>query len=68
MHLSTVSSDIYYDHKITLIKNYLYFLETKTVSVNEDAYFFPDYSTQNQIPRANVAKFMLEALEKEFIY
>ncbi|RMZ99644.1 flavin reductase (NADPH)-like [Brachionus plicatilis] len=34
------------------------------VKVNENAYFFPDYSTKSQIPRANVAKFMLEALDK----
>jgi hypothetical protein len=33
-----------------------------------DQYFFPDYSTQVQIPRANVARFMLDALEnKQYI-
>lgn len=32
--------------------------------MKEDAYFFPDFSTVNQIPRANVAKFMLEEAEK----
>ncbi|CAF0864568.1 unnamed protein product [Brachionus calyciflorus] len=34
------------------------------VKVNEDAYFFPDFSTRGAIPRANVAKFMLDSLDK----
>ena len=39
-------------------------LEDLEVKVNEDAYFFPDYSTRNQIPRANVARFLLDSAEK----
>ena len=31
--------------------------------VAEDACFFSDFSTANQIPRANVARFMLDSLE-----
>jgi hypothetical protein len=34
-----------------------------SVSVAENAYYFADYSTRNQIPRANVAKFMLDSLD-----
>lgn len=33
----------------------------ETASV--DAYYYPDQSTVNQIPRANVARFMLNTLE-----
>lgn len=32
--------------------------------VNVDAYWFPDLTTASQIPRANVAKYMLDILEK----
>ncbi|CAF0769974.1 unnamed protein product [Didymodactylos carnosus] len=35
----------------------------KAVKVREDDYFFPDYSTASQIPRANVARFMLDTLK-----
>ena len=38
-------------------------LTNKTECVNVDGYFFPDTKTLNQIPRANVARFMLDALE-----
>lgn len=38
--------------------------ETKEV-VNEDAHFFPDYSTRSMIPRANVARFMLDCIQGE---
>lgn len=34
------------------------------VSVNKDAFHFQDGSTRNQVPRANVAKFMLDELEQ----
>ncbi len=42
----------------------LFYLE-KEVKVNENDYFFPDQSTANRIPRANVARFMLEILKDE---
>ena len=32
-------------------------------SINVDGYHFPDWSTINQIPRANVARFMLDIME-----
>lgn len=35
----------------------------KEVKVQEDDYFFPDYSTANRIPRANVARCMLDILK-----
>jgi hypothetical protein len=37
----------------------------KKESVNVNEYFFPDGSTGNAIPRANVAKFMLDELENK---
>ncbi|CAF2545826.1 unnamed protein product [Rotaria sp. Silwood2] len=37
----------------------------KEVKVNENEYFFPDQSTANRIPRANVARFMLDILKHE---
>ncbi|CAF1016451.1 unnamed protein product [Rotaria sordida] len=37
----------------------------KEVKVNENDYFFPNQSTANQIPRANVARFMLDILKDE---
>ncbi|CAF1315585.1 unnamed protein product [Adineta ricciae] len=37
----------------------------KEVKVNENEYFFPDQSTANRIPRANVARFMLDILKDE---
>lgn len=39
------------------------FILEKEVKVCEDDYFFPDYSTANRIPRANVARFMLDILK-----
>ncbi len=35
----------------------------KEVKVYENDYFFPDYSTASRIPRANVARFMLDILK-----
>jgi hypothetical protein len=35
----------------------------KEVKVNENDYWFPDQSTANKIPRANVARFMLDTLK-----
>ena len=35
------------------------------MKVNENEYFFPDQSTANRIPRANVARFMLDILKDE---
>jgi len=35
----------------------------KEVKVNENGYFFPDKSTANRIPRANVARFMLDTFK-----
>ncbi|CAF1346023.1 unnamed protein product [Rotaria magnacalcarata] len=37
----------------------------KPVKVQENDYFFPDQSTGNRIPRANVARFMLDVLKDE---
>ncbi|CAF0856167.1 unnamed protein product [Adineta steineri] len=37
----------------------------KEVKVNENGYFFPGESTANRIPRANVARFMLDILKEE---
>jgi len=37
----------------------------KEVKVNENEYHFPDQSTANRIPRANVARFMLDILKDE---
>jgi len=37
----------------------------KAVKICENDYFFPDYSTANRIPRANVARFMLDILKEE---
>ncbi len=42
----------------------LFYLE-KEVKVNENDYYFPDQSTANRIPRANVARFMLDILKDE---
>ncbi|CAF1134051.1 unnamed protein product [Adineta ricciae] len=39
--------------------------DQKEVKVNENEYFFPDQSTANRIPRANVARFMLDILKDE---
>ena len=36
----------------------------KEVKVCEDDYYFPDQSTVMQIPRANVAHFMLDILKE----
>jgi hypothetical protein len=42
----------------------VFYLE-KEVKVYENDYFFPDHSTAGRIPRANVARFMLDILKDE---
>ena len=37
----------------------------KEMKVCEDDYFFPDFSTANKTPRANVARFMLDTLKNQ---
>ena len=37
----------------------------KEIKVCEDDYFFPDFSTANKMPRANVARFMLDTLKNQ---
>jgi biliverdin reductase/flavin reductase len=48
-----------------LLSYFILFDLEKEIKVREDDYYFPDQSTANQIPRANVARFMLDILKDE---
>jgi hypothetical protein len=46
-----------------IAQSILFAFVEKEVKVCEDDYFFPDRSTATRIPRANVARFMLDILK-----